>query len=238
MITLDIDNKKFDIVVVGCGGTGSQLIPFLMQLSNNIKDKIKSITLIDGDVYEDSNLRNQKITKSDVGFKKAKVLAERYSYIFEELDINYYDEYILSWHTLDDITGYNVILLGCTDNNPSRRILCEFMNKCDNKNIIYIDSGNGTDNRIGQIVVGYKDYGNKILNHVGDIFTDIYSEENTIKSEEHCFDVINEKPQNIATNIYAAANVFNVITNILMFGKIENNVLFFNADKINVYGRG
>lgn len=238
MITLDSKHLRYNIVIVGCGATGSQLIPFVTQLCNNNKDKIRKIVFIDGDLFSKKNLQNQKCVESDVDRNKAKVLAERYNFIYPDLNIEYYDDYIKSWQTINDMIKYDTIVIGCVDNNRTRKILCEYFNKHSNDKLIYIDTGNGTDDRKGQIVIGYKDYENVILDCVGASFPDIYSSNENVEAIGTCMRVNNDNPQNIATNIYSAANVFNILTNIIMFDKIENHIIFFNADKLSVYSRG
>ncbi len=64
-----VDNH---VVVVGCGGIGSSLIPHLARMS-----EVNRVTLIDRDVYEPANLRTQDIVPSEVGKAKALVQARR-----------------------------------------------------------------------------------------------------------------------------------------------------------------
>lgn len=74
------------ILVVGCGGTGSRLIPLLTQFIASItKDKsargwldTPTIFIADDDVVEAKNLQRQNFVAADVGKHKAAVLAQRY----------------------------------------------------------------------------------------------------------------------------------------------------------------
>ena len=92
---IKVDYKYFNIILIGTGATGSQLLPFLTQLSNNYSDKVR-ITLIDGDAFETKNLKNQKCTINDIGHSKTKVLANRYSLVYPDLNIRYIDKYALT----------------------------------------------------------------------------------------------------------------------------------------------
>lgn len=76
----------YTIIVVGCGGTGSNLIALLSQYAISER-KIKNIILVDGDKVEEKNFRNQKFTIKDVGEYKARVLSNRYSKL--GIDISY-----------------------------------------------------------------------------------------------------------------------------------------------------
>lgn len=69
-----------DVIVVGCGGTGSRTIPLIVQLLKTAPAAIgPALYLIDGDEVESKNLTRQNFIEMDVGRNKAVVLAERYS---------------------------------------------------------------------------------------------------------------------------------------------------------------
>lgn len=79
-----------NVVVIGCGGTGSRLVPMLAQFIRSITQEssptgwlIKPvIRLVDDDVVEMKNTARQLFIESDVGKHKAVVLAQRYSAAF------------------------------------------------------------------------------------------------------------------------------------------------------------
>jgi len=73
-----------DVIVVGCGGTGSRLVPPLVQMLKNAQNAINpALYLIDFDEVEFSNLSRQNFIEPDLGQNKAQVLAERYSAALE-----------------------------------------------------------------------------------------------------------------------------------------------------------
>lgn len=74
-----------NVVIIGCGGTGSRLLPMVSQLLSRGKwnDMVPTITLIDGDEVEVKNLTRQNFIHDDVGRNKAECLAERYGSAFE-----------------------------------------------------------------------------------------------------------------------------------------------------------
>lgn len=244
---------NYEIVVIGCGGTGSQLLPMLMQLCSNLDD-IVNITLVDGDIYERKNLANQRCILADVGKNKAKVSAERYSMIYPKLKISYYENYItdkIQIHDLFEGRDRTIrIIIGCVDNTATRKLLSEYSNKINKT--IYIDSGNdsgkGSSNRDGQIVTGvniciHENVYGRLSNmqyklpNVADIYPEIKSNTDDIKTVGTCMRFSDDYPQNIATNMLAATLLMNTITNILMFNKIENHVTLFNADTLEVISR-
>lgn len=89
------------IYVVGCGGTGSRLVPMLAQFIRSITKvynprgwlESPKIILVDGDDVEPKNLLRQNFVKNDIGKNKAVVLAQRYGRHFE-IDISAVPEFV------------------------------------------------------------------------------------------------------------------------------------------------
>lgn len=238
--------NKFKIFVVGTGGTGSQLIPFLMQLLNNHIEDEHKITLIDGDIIESKNLKNQKFSYFDVSQPKSKVLCERYQTIYKDINISYIDNYILNKETLINLINgmpykYTPILISCVDNNASRRLFNEVFYDKSIKNIIYVDSGNGTKNRNGQVVVGYKATINniqyEILKPVCKIFKNILKDNDSLKSLTSCVQLVDKYPQNIATNVMAATTIFTIMNEIISFNEINTHIAYFDAQNTSILNR-
>lgn len=84
---------KYNIIIVGCGGTGGNFIKelgrFLYRAS--IKNSC-SILLIDGDLVEEHNVSRQPFLPEDVGRKKAAVMAEILQEAFQ-VTCSYYQKY-------------------------------------------------------------------------------------------------------------------------------------------------
>lgn len=243
MIEIDL-KEHFDIFVIGVGGTGSHLTSFLTQLLGNnpeLKNK-HSITLIDGDIVEEKNLRTQKFLSSDVGKSKAEVLADRYSAVYN-MDIGYIDSYIESEDQLKKIAVTNTsrsIIVSCVDNNKARKIIDNVFNANTQRryyysSMIYIDTGNssGEGELTGQTVIGYKKAGKTILPSVSTFFPQMLEiEEEEEIPQESCGEVMLKNIQNIGANITSACTVFNLLNSILSFGIIPANLFTFNASKI------
>ena len=104
-----------NVWVFGCGGTGSRLVPPLVQLLKSQEWIIDPfILLLDGDEVETKNCSRQHFTRADVGRNKAEVLAERYSFGFEQ-QIFYYPHLFENEDTFLDIAYY----LTGTDNQKN-----------------------------------------------------------------------------------------------------------------------
>ncbi|WP_419893853.1 ThiF family adenylyltransferase [Oceanobacillus kimchii] len=138
------------IVQVGTGGTGGYVTQMISQMLSifNINGHFM---IADPDVIEEKNLKNQLFVKSDIGKKKANVLAKRYSAAYNIPISSYSENYVEDLEVLKNlfynnhlpnIGGYLFIpvIIGCVDNNYTRRVLHQFFewtNKC-----IYLDVGN------------------------------------------------------------------------------------------------
>ena len=83
-----------NIFVFGCGGTGSRMIPPLLQLIKSQSNWIlnPSIYLIDGDEVEEKNCSRQNFITMDVHQNKAEVLATRYSRAFD-MQVKFYPKF-------------------------------------------------------------------------------------------------------------------------------------------------
>lgn len=246
---VELKKNNFKILVVGCGGTGSQLLSNLMQICSNTENVI-AIILADGDVFESKNLSNQRCTLQDIGKNKAKACSERYKMIYPNLKIKYADKYIKSIDDVITVFGQGnyyqdndcyYLIIGAVDNNATRKILHSLFKINTKAKIIYIDSGNesGEDfnNRNGQVITGLRHREDIILPDVGMLYKEIEENNDDIENVGTCMRFSNEHPQNIATNMMAANIISSILTNILMFYKIENNITYFDADKITAYSR-
>ena len=100
-----------EIVVVGCGGTGSWLLPKLVKTINDgirksiIRKDVKLI-LIDGDIVEEKNLVRQNFIEQDIGQNKAEVMASRYGpHLINENGAIFIDKYIADSEQYEKLTA-------------------------------------------------------------------------------------------------------------------------------------
>lgn len=136
--------KGYDILVVGCGGTGSaflqSLIPYLVHRPQDALPV--SVTICDGDTVEEKNLARQVFFPDQVGLNKALALAESIEGTFD------YRVKVVSRY-LEDFEEVNScfrphdkipVLVGCVDNLKARAIYEGWFEK--QKSAIYIDCAN------------------------------------------------------------------------------------------------
>lgn len=160
--------NAIDVIQIGCGGTGSWVVPLVSKLLNNIKLRTNHCNifykLIDNDVVESRNILRQNFNDWDISKSKCRSLVSKYVYNFS--DLTFYPQQIttkrdferLQAERLTDMDGEIrslVIVLGCVDNNKTRCLIYKAIKshskKYANKRVyFYIDSGNMLYN--GQII--------------------------------------------------------------------------------------
>ena len=118
--------SSVSIYVVGCGGTGSFLVPHLCRLANWFYNAGKqiSITLIDFDRIEEKNLYRQNFCQAELGYNKAQALAVRYKAMFPKLKIGVIEDRA-SAIKLD--RSMPTVVIGCVDNAAARKSIEELM---------------------------------------------------------------------------------------------------------------
>ena len=152
-----------NIYVVGCGGTGSHLVAALASIMANKNSiagsRIKSLTLIDGDVVSPDNVGRQLFSQREVNKYKAEALALRYIQNFG-LPIKYVNKMYSGFggypNQIPD-GSYNspTFVITCVDKATCRRdVFTDLTGKnfAERQSVYWMDFGNG--HREGQIGIG------------------------------------------------------------------------------------
>ena len=160
------DDRSFshgaiNILVVGCGGTGSRLIELLAQAKMfKYRNLIGSIIICDMDKIKSKNLERQLFYDFEVGDYKAMALAERFNMIYGTELFYPYNKAVSDLFNDGTIFNYMgsgtpIIVFDCTDNFSARKDIEE--NVAYNFGILsgsslIISCGNEKD--FGQVIVG------------------------------------------------------------------------------------
>ncbi len=126
----EFENKMKDkrIIVIGAGGLGCVVADLLARM--NI-----GFTIVDDDIVDDTNLERQILfNNNDLLKKKVDVVAEK---LKEFSTINAIDER-LDEKNVKEIIGKADLVIDCTDNMSTRKIINEY---CVKDNIAWIYSG-------------------------------------------------------------------------------------------------
>ena len=107
MILLTGCGKMKKIMIIGCGGIGSFLIPLLNKVG------LYDITVYDPDIVENKNLLYQNFENSDINLRKVDVM-NKYE------TVNKIEPYLVL--TKSQVQGYDLVIC-CADNLAVRKML-------------------------------------------------------------------------------------------------------------------
>ena len=121
--------RKKRVLVVGCGGLGGHLIDMLARIG------IGAMRVVDGDVFEPSNLNRQLLSEVPLlGISKARAAADRVARVNPDVALEAVEVFLTADNAGSLISGCDVVLDGL-DSLESRRILAR---ECDRAGIPYI----------------------------------------------------------------------------------------------------
>lgn len=184
------------IVIIGLGGIGSILCDKISRFSNFKKDQETSITLVDGDYYEEKNFERQDFfSLGNKASVKASELKSRYENI-EFKDIPYFiDETIVD----KVITEGDTVFLA-VDNHKTRKLVSDYAKNL--KDITIISGGN--DLTDGNVQIYVRKGGENLTPSLTDYHPEIENPEDKLPNEMSCEELQNSEPQLFFTNLGVA----------------------------------
>ncbi|OAA82932.1 HesA/MoeB/ThiF family protein [Clostridium ljungdahlii] len=109
--------KKFKVCVVGCGGIGGYVIEMLGRIG------IGSITAVDGDVFEESNLNRQILSSTDtIGFSKAQEAKVRMEKVNPLIEVKALEKMLTEDNACSILSNHDVVV-DALDSIPARLLL-------------------------------------------------------------------------------------------------------------------
>ena len=223
----------FNVIVVGCGGTGSAFLQKLARYQA-ASDANIIVTIIDGEKVERKNLKRQMFFEDSIGEFKAKELANLAADCYGE-EWNYVPEYLLDTKLINKINSASTsyqrvdILVGCVDNHAARRVMESWFDS--QNNCIYIDSAN--DEYDGEVVVAVKAGGMEISPRRSHYFKDVLTDDSPSVVEESCEVRNQSSPQHQCTNDLAANIVMSVVSQIFE-NKVCTGLILFNVKDLMI----
>lgn len=219
--------RKVTVMVVGAGGTGSALLPRLMQLHHALlalgHPRGLHVIVYDDDTVSDANIGRQGFFPADVGQYKACVLINRLNQAWGT-----------DWEGIpqrinkSDRVGADIII-GCVDTRKARAAILGSMR---NDKAYYLDCGN-MENQ-GQVVLGQ--IGNyRLMNRwnrlpsVADLFPDAVNPELDKGDDAPSCSVADAlRKQSLVVNMAMATAAFNLLWTLFREGKLNYSGQFIN----------
>lgn len=226
------EHPSYQIITVGAGGTGGWLVSFL----DKIKDQVESITIIDGDFVEDKNLVRQNFQSQHIGQNKAVVLSEKYGMKAYPQFIRNVDDI----YDLVDASDATPIIVGCVDNNESRKLISDFIEEYDGP-AIWVDGGNG-ENHGQTILYALDENGQPMENmtHPFELFPDLQeiSDVHDLHPETaSCAEMSESTPQNMVANVMSATSQFNLINLIISGSMVFHQCYQFSSVTNTIFAK-
>lgn len=232
---------RYNIVVVGCGGTGGNFIARISQFLSTARVEY-NLTLVDGDYVDEGNLSRQPFTRDELTCNKAVSLA---SAVFDTYGFKpvAYPQYLDTYEDLKKVfelitpmgycRGEKVhtvdILIGCCDNHRCRQVMEKWFDKATNA--IYLDAAN--EFSCGEVVIGIKAGGKILAPSRKFYFPEVMRDRKKRKSKESCGAVNKSAPQHLATNTQAANILLAILSNFIQTGEIAGGVVYFDTFKFS-----
>lgn len=117
------------VLIVGCGGLGGHIIDLLARIG------IGSLRVVDGDVFEETNLNRQLLSQVPLlGVSKAKTAADHIGSVNPDITVEALDTYMTEENVQDLVANCDIVM-DALDNIPSRKLLAK---ACEKAGIPYI----------------------------------------------------------------------------------------------------
>lgn len=255
---LTLPQRKIEIHVIGCGGTGGYLLGNLGRIIKvrNEEDYNIRLNLYDADTVELKNLLRQNFNNKDIGRSKAESMARKLMLSYQ-LPATVYREYVetpdrvLTMLNESTARGAFPIIVGCVDSMQCRAIINTALKKFNGR-AMWIDAGN--EEFFGQAICGtvggptieeFENSGNFAgyfnLPTFVDIAPHLFVGDLQKTSEISCAEHAQENVQNIAANILSATCLFMMLNNLLTptdkGGGITSSEIYFDARQMKADNR-
>lgn len=215
------------VIIVGVGGIGSSLLQDLVRFLPHMID----IHLFDGDVAEGKNLQRQHFCKKHLGQNKAEALQEVATAALGFDRIYAHPEFLDDTQQIHTVARYyqRVILVGCVDNHPARRVMERFVQET-NRATYYVDCANAEHG--GEVMAVCREDGVIRGQFRSEIDDTVLTDESGDPTKKSCNQQLDEgNVQTLVANRKAAITALELISG-CMAGQPEVGTIFFNKCRI------
>lgn len=226
-------DRHCNVVVIGCGGTGSELLDALVRLHYTMMEcghrHGLRITLIDGDEVSPANVGRQRFLHTDVGQNKAKVMAARYTAMFGE-SILYVNSY--AGPKIIKQLGQVDVVVSCVDKADFRVKMGAYWAR-KITDALWLDTGNGKSS--AQVILGHlgrNRHREKRLPNIYDLYPSLAAVDDT--SEPSCSLPQALRRQQLGINqLTAAQAVFGLLAPLMLEGAVQHHGFFIDMAKLS-----
>ena len=210
------------IVLVGCGGIGSQLLPPLVRYLSNRPEPRSLLVLVDGDVFEPGNRSRQACSNSDLGSNKAEALA-RVARV-DGLAVQAIPEFLDETNVRSIVREGDVVLLA-VDNHRARALVDRHLGSLSDATLI---SG-GNDETDGNVQLVRRRDGWSVDGHLTEIHPEIGMATEEEPRGDGCQVMAAERPQLLVTNLMVASAMLSCLWQISERGSVPYSEVYLDA---------
>lgn len=232
------EKEIIKVHLVGCGGTGSQMLTGLARMAKALESLgicELQVTAYDDDLVSVSNVGRQLFSPADVGCYKSSVLINRMNLFFG-----------YQWKAVNDKYGKSRrgeiphIVISCVDTKKARKEIYEVIHKDP---CYWMDLGNSSHS--GQAIIGNADYAHRgpstknsysLMPCVADLYPEILDDTLPEDNTPSCSLAEALEKQDLMVNQFVATNALELLWQLLKEGEIEHHGFFFNAKQFSLRG--
>jgi molybdopterin/thiamine biosynthesis adenylyltransferase len=213
------------IVLIGCGGIGSQLAGPLTRYLASRPEPRPLLVLVDGDAFEAGNLSRQACAVGDLGTNKAEALARVARSI--GLAVQVIAEYVTD-ATVGQIVREGDLVLLAVDNHPTRALVDRHVASLQDATLI---SG-GNDETDGNVQLVRRRDGWSLDGHLVEIHPEIgeaTGDGDGAPGVDGCLAHVVERPQLLATNLMVASAMLSCLWQLLERGSVPYSEVYLDT---------
>lgn len=228
-----LQGKTIRITMIGCGGTGSEMLRLLTKTQMAIQKLAPDhqgimLTLYDGDSVSDANIGRQGFYQGDQGYNKAELSISRintfhgFNWIAKP---SFFDATELERHR-----NIADLIITCTDSAKFRGLMGETGKRLPKSDLLWLDSGNGQFT--GQVVLGHlaaESKGDLRLPNVYDLYPELLTMPED--DEPSCSLEAALSKQDLMVNVMPAVWMNNLIWSLIRHGGIDTHGVLFDLRK-------
>jgi molybdopterin/thiamine biosynthesis adenylyltransferase len=210
------------IVLIGCGGIGSQLAgPLVRYLASRPEPPL--LVLVDGDAFEVRNLHRQACAVGDLGTNKAEALARVAR--SAGMAVQAVPEYVTEANVGQIVREGDVLLLA-VDNHPARALVDRHLASLSDATLI---SG-GNDETDGNVQLVRRRDGWSVDGHLAEIHPEIGETDGDGEpGGDGCAALVAEQPQLLATNLMVASAMLSCLWQLLERGSVPYSEVYLDT---------
>jgi molybdopterin/thiamine biosynthesis adenylyltransferase len=211
------------VVLIGCGGIGSQLAGPLVRYLASRPAPQPLLVLVDGDVFEAGNLGRQACARGDLGIPKAEVLARLAR--AAGLGVSVITEHVTEANVGLVVREGDIVLLA-VDNHPARALVDRHVATLRDAKLI---SG-GNDETDGNVQLVRRRNGRSVDGHLVEIHPEIGAAPVPDSAmEPGCLALVAERPQLLVTNLMVASVMLNALWQVVERGSVPYSEVYLDV---------